>query len=382
MQKRYILAPGPVAVAPEVMAKMAEPIIHHRTSQFSAILTKVRENLQYLFQTSNDVIIFASSGTGAMEASVVNMLSPGDTAIVIRAGKFGERWTELCEKYGVKAVNIDVTWGDAVDPQKVKDELDRYPDAKAVFMQAHETSTGAKQPVKEIAELTRHRENTVLVIDAITALGVYELPMDDWGLDVVVTGSQKALALPPGLSMVGVSEKAWQMSKAAKLPRFYFDFASEKKAISKQTTAFTPAVSLIMGLSMVLEEIRSQGLEAVFRHHRELAEATREGATALGLKLFSRAVSEAVTVIETPEGIDGQAIVKKLREQYGITIAGGQGQAKGRIIRISHMGYLCQWDMVIAMAAIERALVSMGCPIELGKGVGAVQAYFSKSEGK
>jgi len=382
MQKRYILAPGPVAVAPEVMAKMAEPIIHHRTSQFSAILTKVRENLQYLFQTSNDVIIFASSGTGAMEASVVNMLSPGDTAIVIRAGKFGERWTELCEKYGVKAVNIDVTWGDAVDPQKVKDELDRYPDAKAVFMQAHETSTGAKQPVKEIAELTRHRENTVLVIDAITALGVYELPMDDWGLDVVVTGSQKALALPPGLSMVGVSEKAWQMSKAAKLPRFYFNFASEKKAISKQTTAFTPAVSLIMGLSMVLEEIRSQGLEAVFRHHRELAEATREGATALGLKLFSRAVSEAVTVIETPEGIDGQAIVKKLREQYGITIAGGQGQAKGRIIRISHMGYLCQWDMVIAMAAIERALVSMGCPIELGKGVGAVQAYFSKSEGK
>lgn len=382
MQKRYILAPGPVAVAPEVMAKMAEPIMHHRTSQFSEILTKVRENLQYLFQTKNDVILFASSGTGAMEASVVNMLSAGDTAIVIRAGKFGERWTELCEKYGVKAVNIDVTWGEAVDPQTVKEELDRYPEAKAVFMQAHETSTGAKQPVKEIAALTKAREHTVLVIDAITALGVYELPMDDWGLDVVVTGSQKALALPPGLSMVGVSDKAWQLSKSSTLPKFYFNFASEKKAISKQTTAFTPAVTLIMGLSMVLEQIRTQGLVEVFRHHRELAEATRAGVAALGLKLFTKALSEAVTVIEAPDGIDGQAVVKKLRDGYGITIAGGQGQAKGKIFRISHMGYLCEWDMVIAMAAIERALFSMGCKFELGKGVGAVQAYFSKLEGK
>ena len=378
MLKRYLMAPGPVAVAPHILSRMSEPIIHHRSPQFSAFLAKVRGDLKYLFQTENDVIIFASSGTGGMEAAVVNLLSQGDTAIVVRAGKFGERWTELCETYGVKAINIDVPWGEAVDPAHVKNALDANPDAKAVFMQAHETSTGAKQPVREIGALLKDRPETVLAVDAITALGVYELKTDEWGIDVVITGSQKALALPPGLAMVSVSEKAMGLVRRSNLPKYYFNFLKEKKAISKDTTAFTPAVSLIIGLGAVLDEIREEGLNAVFRRHARLAEGTRAGVLVMGLELYSRAPSEAVTVIKTPGGIDGQAIVKKLREEYGITIAGGQGQAKGHIIRISHMGHLSEWDMIIALAAIERTLKYMGHPVELGKGVGAAQAFFAR----
>ncbi|MGQ9499028.1 MAG: pyridoxal-phosphate-dependent aminotransferase family protein [Dissulfurimicrobium sp.] len=379
MLKRYLMAPGPVTVAPHILSRMSEPIIHHRSPQFSVLLKKVRDGLKYLFQTKNDVIIFASSGTGGMEASVVNLLSQGDTAIVVRAGKFGERWTEICETYGVKTVNIDVPWGEAVDPARVKDALNANPDAKAVFMQAHETSTGAKQPVKELAALIKHRPETVLVVDAITALGVYELKTDEWGVDVVITGSQKALALPPGLAMVSVSEKAMGLVKKSGLPKYYFNFLKEKKAISKDTTAFTPAVSLIIGLGAVLDEIREEGLNAVFRRHARLAEGTRAGVLAMGLELYSKAPSEAITVIKMPEGIDGQAIVKKVREEYGITIAGGQGQAKGHIIRISHMGHLSEWDMIIALAAIERALKDMGHPVEFGRGVAAAQAFFERN---
>ena len=380
MLKRYLMAPGPVAVAPHILSRMSEPVIHHRSPQFSAFLTRVRDDLKYLFQTQNDVIIFASSGTGGMEASVVNLLSPGDTAIVVRAGKFGERWTELCETYGVKAVNIDIPWGEAVDPGRVEDALKANPEAKAVFVQAHETSTGAKQPVRELAALLKNRPETVIVADAITALGVYELKTDDWGIDVVITGSQKALALPPGLAMVSVSEKALGLVKRSGLPKYYFNFLKEKKAMAKETTAFTPAVSLIIGLGAVLDEIRKKGLEAVFDHHRRLAEGARAAVSALGLELYSKAPSEAVTVIKAPDGIDGQAVVKKLREEYGVTIAGGQGQAKGHILRISHMGHLSEWDMIIAIAAVERGLKALGHPVELGLGVAAAQAYFAKNE--
>ena len=380
MNKRYLMAPGPVTVAPEVLAKMSEPIIHHRSPQFSAILTRVREDLKYLYQTKNDCLILASSGTGGMEASVVNLLSPGDKALVIRGGKFGERWDELCNTYGVKAVNIDVTWGKAVDPQEVKKALDANPDAKAVFVQAHETSTGVKHPVEELGKLVRERPATVLVVDAISALGVYELKTDDWGLDVVITGSQKSLSLPPGLAFVSVSEKAWKLVEKAQLPKYYFNFLKEKKALEKQTTAFTPAVSLIIGLAEVLRGIRATGLQALFAHHRRLSEGTKTGVTAMGLGFFSTAPSEAITVIKSPEGIDGQNVVKILRDEYGITIAGGQAQAKGKIFRISHMGHLDEWDMIVALAAVERALNQLGYPLELGKGVAAAEAYFAQNK--
>ncbi|NIA08479.1 MAG: aminotransferase class V-fold PLP-dependent enzyme [Nitrospiraceae bacterium] len=379
MDKRYLMAPGPVTVAPEVLAKMSEPIIHHRSPQFSAILTEVRKDLKYLYQTKNDVLILASSGTGGMEASVVNLLSPGDKAIVVRGGKFGERWTELCNAYGVEAINIDVTWGEAVDPQDVKRALDDHPDAKAVFVQAHETSTGVKHPIEELGMIVKERPNTVLVVDAISALGVYEIKTDNWGLDVVITGSQKALSLPPGLAFVSVSEKAWRFAEEAQLPRYYFNFLKERKAIAKETTAFTPAVSLIIGLREVLTKVLATGLPSLYAHHRRLSEATKAGIAAMGLELFSKAPSEAITAIKAPEGIDAQEVVRVLREEYGITIAGGQAQAKGKIFRISHMGHLDEWDMIIALAAVERALNQLGYPIEFGKGVAAAEAYFAQN---
>lgn len=379
MDKRYLMAPGPVAVSPQVLAKMSEPIIHHRSPQFSAVLTEVRENLKYLFQTKNDVLILASSGTGGMEAAVVNLLSPGDKALVVRSGKFGERWDELCKTYGVEAVNIDVTWGDAVDPQEVKQALDSNPDAKAVFVQAHETSTGVKHPVEELGALVKDRSETVLVVDAISALGVYEINTDDWGLDVVITGSQKSLSLPPGLAFVSVSEKAWKLAEKAQLPRYYFNFLKERKAIEKQTTAFTPAVSLIMGLREVLGNIRTTGLPALFAHYARLSGGTRAGVAAMDLELFTKVPSEAITVIKTPEGINGQDVVKILREEYGITIAGGQAQAKGKIFRISHMGHLTEWDMIIALAAVERALSQLGHPLEFGSGVAGAEKHFAQN---
>jgi len=381
MQKRYLMAPGPVAVAPDILAKMAEPIIHHRSPQFSAVLTRVREDLKYLFQTGNDVLILASSGTGGMEASVVNFLSPGDRAIVVRGGKFGERWTELCETYGIEAVNCDVPWGNPVAPEDVARALEANPTAKAVFVQAHETSTGVKHPVRELGELVRGRPETLLIVDAISALGVYELPADAWGLDVVVTGSQKALSLPPGLALVSVSQKAWVMAEKAKLPRYYFNFLKERKAMEKQTTAFTPAVSLIMGLAEVLRQIREKGLPALHAHYRRLAEGTRAGVAAMGLELYPKVPSEAITVIQAPAGINGQDVVKILRDEYGITIAGGQAQAKGKIFRISHMGHLNEWDMLVALAAVERALSRLGGKTEQGRGVAAAQAYFARPAG-
>jgi aspartate aminotransferase-like enzyme len=377
MRKRYLMAPGPTAAAPEVLLKMAEPIIHHRSPQFSAILTEVWEGLKWLFQTENDVLVLASSGTGGMEASVVNLLSSGDTAIVVRAGKFGERWTEVCEAYGVNPVNIDVPWGEAVAPDAVAETLRAHPKARAVFVQAHETSTGVKHPVGALGALVRERPDTVLVVDAISALGVYDIETDAWGLDVVVTGSQKSFGLPPGLAMISVSEKAWNFAERAGLPRYYFNFLKERKAISRQTTAFTPAVSLIIGLAFVLKDMKEQGLAALFAHHRRLAEGTRAGVAAMGLDFYSKAPSEAVTVIRAPEGINGQDVVKVLREKYGITIAGGQAQVKGKIFRISHMGHLDEWDMLVALAAVERVLAELGHPVKFGSGVSAAEAYFA-----
>ncbi len=379
MKKRYLMAPGPVAVDPHVMSVMSEPLIHHRSPQFSSILTEVRKDLKYLYQTNNDCLIFASSGTGGMEASVANLLSPGDKAICVVAGKFGERWSELCQTYGVETVDINVEWAHAVDPAQVKAALDEHPDAKAVFIQAHETSTGVKHPVEELGRMIADKPDTVFVVDAISALGVYDMKVDEWNLDVVVTGSQKSLSLPPGLAVVSVSEKAWKMAEKAKAPRYYFNFLKERKALAKETTAYTPAVSLIIGLGEVLKQFRQMGLENLFAHHRRLSGAVKAAVEAMGLEQFPKDPSEAITVICAPEGVNGQDVVKILREDYGITIAGGQAQLKGKIFRISHYGYLCEWDMIIAVAAVERALNELGHKVPLGSGVAACQEYFANN---
>lgn len=369
MQKRYLLAPGPTAIPPEVLLKMAEPIIHHRNPMFEEVLEEVRQNLKYLFGTKNEVLIFASSGTGAMEGAVTNMLSPGDKAICIRSGKFGERWANICKAYGVETINIDLPWGDDLDPALVERTLKEYPGIKAVYMQATETSTGVRFPVKEVAAIVKNYPETILVVDGITGVGVFELPMDEWGIDILVGGSQKALMLPPGLAFAGVSDKAWEFNKSSKIPKFYFNWQKELTNLQKNQTNFTPAISLIIGLRESLRMIKAEGLENIYRKFEILANATREAAKALGLKIFAKTPSPAVTAIVAPDGIDGQAIYKTMWKKYGVTGAGGQDQLKGKIFRIATLGYADKYDVITAIAALEFTLRDLGYKFEMGKGV-------------
>jgi aspartate aminotransferase-like enzyme len=264
--KSYLLAPGPTPVPPEVLAALAKPVIHHRTPQFGAVLAKVQQGLRELFGTTEDVLVLAASGTGAMEGSVTNLCSPGDEVIVVNGGKFGERWTKICQSYGVTVREIRVEWGRAVVPQMVGTALAEYPKARAVYMQASETSTCALHPVAEVAKLTR-KTDTLLVVDGITAVGVLPLPMDALGIDVLVTGSQKALLLPPGLAFVALSPRAWAATEQAKLPRFYFDFKREKKGVAEKSTAWTPAISHINGLDAALDLMKAEGWANVHARH-------------------------------------------------------------------------------------------------------------------
>jgi aspartate aminotransferase-like enzyme len=369
MFKRYLLAPGPTAIPPEVLLKMAEPILHHRNPLFEEVVAEVRENLKYLFTTKNEVLIFASSGTGAMEGAITNMLSAGDKAICVQSGKFGERWSNICKAYGVEAINIDLPWGDDLDPALVEKTIKANPGVKAVYMQATETSTGAMFPVKEVAAIVKNYPETLMVVDGITGVGVFELPQDAWNIDILVAGSQKALMLPPGLAFAGVSDKAWEFSKKSKLPRFYFNWTKELTNLQKNQTNFTPAISLIVGLRESLRIIKEEGLENVFKRINTLAYATREGAKALGLKVFAKTPSPAVTAIMAPEGIDGQAIYKTLWKKYGVTGAGGQDQLKGKIFRIATLGYADKYDVITAVAALEFTLRDLGYKFDMGKGV-------------
>ncbi len=377
LDKKHLLAPGPVPVPPRALLAMAKPVMHHRLPEFSAILEKIRDDLRYLFQTQGDVLFFASSGTGAMEACVANLFSPGEKVIVVRGGKFGERWGELAETYGLEPVYVDVPWGEAVSPETIAQTLEENPETKGVLIQAHETSTGVKHPVAEIAALTREKD-VLLVVDAISALGVYPLPFDELGIDAMVAGSQKSLALPPGLSFVALSEKAWARAEAGKSPRYYFDFRREKKALAKQTTAFTPAVSLLYGLSEVLSRIREVGLETLFAHYARLSGACRAGVKALGLELFAKEPCEALTIVKVPKDVDGARLMKLMREKYRVTMAGGQAKLKGKVVRIAHLGYQGPLDVITALATLEMALNELGHSVELGAGVAAAQKYFLK----
>ena len=373
MIKRYLLTPGPTPVPPEVALRMAEPIIHHRTPEFSKVFSEVRAGLKRLFQTEEDVLVLASSGTGAMEAAVVNLLSAGDRVIVVNGGKFGERWTKICQTYGVRVEEVVVEWGEAVAVDALRAALDRCPDAKAVFVQASETSTTAVHPVREIAELTRRRDS-LLIVDGITAVGVFDVPMDEWGVDVLVTGSQKALMLPPGLAFLALSERAWKRADQPHLPGFYFDLKRERKNQAENTTAYTPAVSLVFGLHAVLAMLEQETYSEVFARHARLAAATRAAAEALGLKLLApRAPSPAATGFYLPSGVDGGKLTKYLRDKVGVSLAGGQDHLKGKILRVAHIGYFGEFDVVTAVAAIEMALAKFGSRVDLGRGVAAAE---------
>jgi aspartate aminotransferase-like enzyme len=372
--KQLLLAPGPTPVPARVRLAMAQPMFHHRTPQFSALFGEVRTQLQELFQTEQDVLMLAASGTGAMEAAVNNCFAPGDEVIFVNGGKFGERWGKLATTFGVKPIEIRVEWGRAVRPEQVEQALAEHPNAKGVLVQASETSTCAVHPIEQLAAITR-KKDVLLVVDGITAVGVYPIPMDQWGVDVLVTGSQKALMLPPGLALIALSARAWQRVEQVKQPRFYFDLTRERTNQAKNTTAYTPAITLVIGLREALAMMQEEGYANVYARHARLASATRAAGAALGLKLVAPDnPSPAVTGLYTPEGIDGGKLFSYLRDKMQVVFAGGQDQLKGKIVRIAHLGYIGAFDTVTAVAALEMALKHFGHPVELGKGVGAAQA--------
>ncbi len=371
MYRYRLLAPGPTPVPESVLTKMALPILHHRTEGFEKVVADVREGLKWLYQTKNEILIFASSGTGAMEGSVINLMRKEDTALIIDSGKFGERWWKICQAYGLKHDVIKVEWGKAVDPKIVEQKLQEK-EYRVLLATASETSTGVSHPIETLAKLVQKNPKTALVVDAITALGVVNIPTDEWGIDVVVTGSQKALMLPPGLAFASLSKKAIEFCEQSDIPKFYFDFKRELKSIQQNTTAWTPAVSLIIGLQEVLRLMKEKGLEKVFEQHALQAEAAREGVKGMGLKLFApESPSTAVTAVYSPEGMDAGKIVKALKNQFNMTIAGGQDQAKGKIFRIGHLGYYDPMDILNALTAVEFALIQNGYKLTPGVGVGA-----------
>jgi len=379
MRKSYLLTPGPTPIPPQVAEAEAKPIIHHRTPQFQAVLKEVSEGLKYVFQTANDVFILASSGTGAMEAAVVNLLSPGDTAITVQGGKFGERWTEICKSYGINAEIIDVEWGKAVSPDEIKNRIkNSKAGIKAVFTTLCETSTGVVNDIAAIGKVVNDTD-AVLAVDAISGLGAIDLKTDAWFCDVVVSGSQKGLMLPPGLGFISVSPKAWKLIETSKSPKYYFDLKTAKKALAQTDTPFTPAITLIIALSESLRMMKQDGLENVILRHKKMANAARAAIKALGLELFAPlSSSDVVTAVKIPQGIEGEKLVKTMRDTYGVTIAGGQSELKGKVFRIAHMGYIEEFDIIICLACLEKVLYQMGYSFKLGSGVAAAEEVFLK----
>ncbi|PIP68647.1 MAG: aminotransferase [Candidatus Omnitrophica bacterium CG_4_9_14_0_2_um_filter_42_8] len=372
MIKNYLLTPGPTPIPPRVLETMARPIIHHRTPEFQKVIQEVEEDLKYVYQTKNEVLIFAASGTGAMEGAIANIFSPGDKALVVRGGKFGERFGDICKAYGIEFTALDVEWGKAVDPKNIEEALKKNKKIKAVFTTLCETSTGVSTDVEAIAKIMKNYE-AVLVVDAISGLAAIPIKTDEWGIDVVISGSQKGLMIPPGLAFVSVSPKAWQAIEKSTLPKYYFDFKAYKKALGKTDTPFTPAVNLMIALREALKIIKEEGLEVIFEKHKKMAAAVRNAVKSMGLELFAPdAYSDGVTAVRVPQGIDGEKLVKTMRDKYGVGIAGGQDEMKGKMFRIATMGYITPPDLIVCIATLETALSEMGYKFQLGSGVKAL----------
>jgi aspartate aminotransferase-like enzyme len=380
--KERLFTPGPTPLLMEAQARtLTAANVHHRTEAFRKIMAETTALLKYYYGTQNDVLIFASSGTGAMEGALTNLLSPGERVLVGTAGKFGERWLGLAEAYGIEAVKVESPYGHPVNIEAMKEKLATAGPFRAVFIQATETSTAVMNDVRALGEAVKSYPETTLVVDAITGLGTTDLRVDEWGLDVVIGGSQKAVMIPPGLAFASVSEKAWGLMAKAKLPRYYFDFAKERKNQAKGETAYTPATTLIISLHSALEYIKKMGRENLIANAALLAEASRAAAQALGLKLFAVASpANAATAMCAPPGLDSGAIVKELRTRFGAVIANGQGSMKGQIFRLAHLGYYDLTDLFALFAALEIVLRKLGQKVELGSGVRAVQEVYLSRE--
>ncbi|MCL2485571.1 MAG: alanine--glyoxylate aminotransferase family protein [Endomicrobia bacterium] len=371
MKKHYLLTPGPTPIPPEVALKEALPILHHRTSEFAAIYKNVAEGLQYVFQTKNEVYTLAGSGTAAMEMAVINLLSPGDEVIVAGCGNFGDRWIKIAQSYGVKVINASAPWGNVVKPAEIEKVLKENPNVKAVYTTFTETSTGVANDIKAIGEIVS-KTNAVLVVDAISGLVGQEFKTDEWKVDVAVAGSQKGFMLAPGLAFITLSDKAWKLTEESKIPKFYFDIKKYKKSYATSETPFTPPVTLIVSLQEAIRLIKERGIENLWNDYKLLAKAARAGMKALGLEIYGEVPCEVVTSALVPDGIGGK-IVKTLREKYGVSIAGGQGELKGKIIRFAHMGYIGKADLLVGFACLEMVLTELGLNIEKGKAVAAAE---------
>lgn len=379
MQKKYLMTPGPTPVPAEVLLAQARPMIHHRTPDFSAVLMETVEGLKEVFQTTaSDALVLACSGTGAMESAFANCFCAGDTVIVARNGKFGDRMVQIAKVYGLAVVELAYAWTETVKPADIEAALAAHPDARGVVVVQSETSSGVLNDVQAIGAIVKRYPDCVFIVDSITGIGAVACKTDEWSLDVVMTGSQKGLMLPPGLAAITVSPKAWKAYERSTLPKFYFDWGKYKKNLDKQTTPFTPPVSLIMGLAEALKMMRAEGIDNVIARHSRLAEATRKGCEALGLKLFAppEGRGSAVTSVRVPEGIDGNAIVKVMKDRHGVTIAGGQDDYKGRIFRIGHLGYFGEFDIIVTLAALEMTLAELGYTFERGAGIKAAESVF------
>ena len=375
--KERLFTPGPTPLLMEAQARALTASLHHRTGAFRQLMRETIEGLQYYFNTRNEVLIFTSSGTGAMEGAMANLVSPGERALVGTAGKFGERWLDLARAHGVEAVKVEAPYGHPLNVGEIHQCLEAKGPFRAVFVQATESSTGVSHDVKSIAALVRKLPDTCLVVDAITGLGTTDLCPDEWGLDVVIGGSQKATMIPPGLAFVSVGEKAWKLIEKSKSPRFYFDFARERKALATDEGSFTPATTLVVSLHATLDYIRKLGRECLIANAALLAEATRATAKALGLKLFAAcSPANALTAICAPEGMDSGTIIKEMRASFGAVVTNGQGSMKGKIFRLAHLGYYDTLDLFAVLAALEIVLLKLGHKINLGQGVRAAEEVY------
>jgi aspartate aminotransferase-like enzyme len=384
MQKKYLMTPGPTPVPSEVLLAQARPMIHHRTPDFNAVVRECAEGLKYVFKTeASDVLIFASSGTGAMESAIANCFCAGDKVLVGYNGKFGQRMEQISRVYGLDVTVLEYGWQQVIDPADIAAFLQENPDTRGVIVTQSETSSGVLNDVQAVGAIVKDYPECVLIVDSITGIGAVDVRTDEWGLDVVMTGSQKGLMLPPGLAAVSVSPKAWRAYERSTLPKFYFDWKKYLKNLEKDTTPFTPAVSLMIGLAEAIKLMREEGIDNIIARHERLAEATRQGCVALGLELFAPAAGRgnAVTPVWVPEGVDGKKLVSLMKSKYGVTIAGGQDDYAGRIFRVGHLGYFGDFDIITTLAALEMTLMELGYDFEPGSGIRAAEAVLMGIEG-
>jgi aspartate aminotransferase-like enzyme len=373
------MTPGPTEVPEPALLAMARQVAHHRTPEFRGLLAEVFAGLKQVFATEHDVLVLTSSGTGAMEAAVVNLVPRGGKAIVLESGKFAERWRKICEAFDIDVVRYEVPWGVAFEAQEVARLLQKHPDAVAVFSTLLETSTGVGHDIEAIGRVVGP-SNALLVVDGISGVGAMPCRTDAWGVDVLVVGAQKALMTPPGLAFVAVSPAAWKQIESIRRPAFYFDLLAYRKALKECDTPYTPAIPLVKALAESLRAIQAAGIEQTWGRVRVLAQATRAGIEALGLRLVAARPADGMTAVYFPEGLDGKLFLSRLQARFGVKLAAGQGPLKGRIFRMAHMGLVDELDILASLAALELVLAEMGQDVKLGTAVAAASRVFAETE--